>query len=217
MSTLPSGSTPRAAHLWRDPPRRTGLARRAAIARRLLILARDLALTRFIDLLGAFSTPGVPSVGRLQAWALRRMGVDLVSDQVWLAPDVRIEWPTHLVLGARVTLNRGTHIVCHDQVRIGDDFLAAPGLMINSGTHDLATLRPASAPVEIGPGVWCGARVTICAGVSIGRDSVLGAGSVVVRDLPAYQICLGVPARPVRDLRELRESRSESWSNFAEA
>jgi acetyltransferase-like isoleucine patch superfamily enzyme len=87
--------------------------------------------------------------------------------------------------------------------------------MINSGTHDLATLRPASAPITIGPSVWCGSRVTICAGVQIGRDAVLGAGAVVVRDLPAHHVCLGVPARPFRDLRDLRASRSESWSNFA--
>lgn len=212
MSTvLTTTSKPR---LWQDPPRRTGFARFCGVVTRLFALVRDQVLTRCIDLLGAFSTPGVRVVGWLQAAALRAMGAECRSNQIWLAPGVRIDWPEHLVLGARVTLNRGTHITCHDRVELGDDFLAAPGLLINSGTHDLATLQPACAPIIVGPGVWCGARVTICAGVNIGAGAVLGAGAVVVRDVPACQVATGIPARPVRDISELRRSGKPRWTNF---
>lgn len=217
MTTLAAAVTTTKPRIWRDPPRRTGLARCVGIASRLLALLRDQLLTRFIDLLGALSTPGVSLVGKLQAWSLRCMGAHCPSDQIWLGPDVRFDWPQHLVLGARVTLNRGTRITCHDQVIIGDDFLAAPGLIINAGTHDLATLQPACAPVVIGAGVWCGSRVTICAGVTIGEGSVLGAGAVVVRDLPPNHVSVGIPARPVRDISSLRRGSSERWSNFARA
>ena len=220
MSTLavpPSSPAPAApeTRLWQDPPRRTGFARNAGLATRLLALARDRQLERFIDLLGALSTPGVRIVGRLQAWSLRQMGARVESDQIWLAPDVRFDWPEHLVVGARVTLNSGTRITCHEQVVLGDDFLAAPGLLINAGTHDLATLQPASAPVIIGPGVWCGARVTIGAGVVVGAGAVIGAGAVVVRDIPSNHVAVGIPARPVRDLTALREANPHRWSNFS--
>mgnify|MGYP001285166641 CR=1 FL=1 len=212
MSSL--ASTTSKPRLWQDPPRRAGLGRFVAVSVRLLGLFRDQTLTLFIDLLGAFSTPGVKLVGRLQAAALRGMGAECKSDEIWLGPGVRFDWPEHLVLGARVTLNRGTHVTCHDRVEIGDDFLAAPGLVINAGTHDLATLQPASAPIRIGPGVWCGARVTICAGVTVGAGAVLGAGAVVVRDLPPEHVCLGVPAKPVRDISRLRRETPGRWSNF---
>jgi acetyltransferase-like isoleucine patch superfamily enzyme len=215
MNTLaPPASSSASPRLWRDPPRRTGLARCAGAAGRFLTLARDRLLERFIDVLGSLSSPGSAPVGRLQAWALRRMGVTCRSDQIWLGPDVRFDWPQHLVLGARVTLNPGTRLTCHELVELGDDFLAAPGLLVNSGTHDLATLQPAAAPVRVGRGVWCGARVTIGAGVTIGDGAVVGAGSVVVRDLPAHHVSLGVPARPQRDLRGLRQDSAPRWSNF---
>lgn len=212
MSSL--ATTTSKTRLWQDPPRRTGFDRVRAVSARLLGLLRDQLLTLFIDLLGAFSTPGVKLVGQLQAASLRWMGAECRSDEIWLAPGVRFDWPEHLVLGARVTLNRGTHITCHDRVEIGDDFLAAPGLIINAGTHDLATLQPACAPVAIGPGVWCGARVTICAGVNIGAGAVVGAGSVVVRDLPPNHVSVGVPAKPFRDIARLRRENPERWSNF---
>ena len=212
MSSLTATTTkPR---LWRDPPRRAGFDRLVGVAARLCALVRDHLLTLFIDFLGAFSTPGVKLVGALQAAALRWMGAECRSDEIWIAPGVRFDWPEHLVLGARVTLNRGTHITCHDRVEIGDDFLAAPGLMINAGTHDLGTLQPACAPVVVGPGVWCGSRVTICAGVTVGAGAVLGAGAVVVRDIPANYVAVGVPAKPVRDITRLRRDTPGRWSNF---
>ncbi len=203
------------ARLWRDPPRRAGVARGLHIAAHLLRNIRNRLLNRFVGALGAVSVPGTPLVGSLQAWALRRMGATCVHDTLWIGSDVWFDHPENITFGARVTLNPDSRITAFDRVVIGDDFLAAPGLSINAGTHDLATLAPASAPVVIGRRVWCGARVTICAGVELGDDAVVGAGAVVVRSLPPLQVCLGVPARPVRDISALRQAAGPGWSNFS--
>ncbi len=211
--TLPPPAA-RPAVLWRDPPRRRGLARVARPLARLWRRCRNHALSRFIHALGVIGAPGMRSVGALQARALRAMGARCASTEIWIGPDVRFEHPEHLVLGRRVTIAGDARITSHAEVVLGDDFLAAPGLFINTGGHDLATLAPHSAPVVVGPGVWCGVRVTICPGVAIGADAVVGAGSVVVRDLPAAHVCVGVPCKPVRDIAGLRRERDARWSNF---
>ena len=88
----------------------------------------------------------------------------------------------------------------HAPIFIGDDFISSSGLYINSGTHDVNTLMPSYEPIKIGNRVWCGMRVTICAGVSIGDDVVIGAGALVTKSLPSGYLAYGVPAKPVRKL-----------------
>jgi len=64
------------------------------------------------------------------------------------------------------------------------------------GTHAAAFM------ITIGNDVWFGANVTVCPGVSIGDNVVVGAGSVVVKDLPSNSVCVGSPAKPIRCLKE---------------
>jgi maltose O-acetyltransferase len=60
--------------------------------------------------------------------------------------------------------------------------------------------RPPSAPIVIGENVWVGARVIVMAGVTVGDDSCIGAGSVVTADVPPRTLVAGVPARVIREL-----------------
>lgn len=198
--------------VWTDPPRRAGLAWLAANVARVVHLLWVFVLTRFISLLGSLSTPGMKPIGVLQAWALRRMGVKCPSSQVWVGPHVYFDYPQNLELGRRVTIGPESRLTARSAIVLGDDFLAAPGLMINTGTHDPVTLVPQSAPVLIGPGVWCGARVTIGAGVSVGAGAVIGGGSLVLRDLPPWHLAFGVPCKPQRPIPEV--SPPARWSNF---
>jgi acetyltransferase-like isoleucine patch superfamily enzyme len=135
----------------------------------------------------------------LQRRLLKLLGATVLGP-VYVGSGVRIFGASRLSLGARVSLGETSHIVCHAPVTIGDDFLSAPGLHINNGTHDATTLRSRAEPIKIGNRVWCGVRVTICAGVEIGDDVVIGAGAVVVRSIPARSVAVGVPARVVRQL-----------------
>ncbi len=196
---------------WTDPPRLTGFAWIATNTRRLLGGLWVYILTRFISLIGALTTPGMKPACRLQAWALRRMGVTCPSNEVWVGQHVYFDYPKNLVLGRRITIGSESRFTARSAIVISDDFLAAPGLMLNTGTHDASTLVPISIPIFIGAGVWCGARVTICAGVTIGDDAVVGAGSVVLKDLPPRHLAFGVPCKPQR---ALPPSDVPRWSNF---
>jgi acetyltransferase-like isoleucine patch superfamily enzyme len=146
---------------------------------------------------------------RLQRALLRLRGVG-VSGPVYIGSGTRLFGARRLSLGARVAIGENSHLVCHAPIAIGDDFLSAPGLYINSGGHDPATLRSFAKPVTIGRRVWCGARVTICAGVEVGDDVVIGAGAVVVKPIPARSIAAGVPARVIAPL-DRKPGDFESW------
>lgn len=104
----------------------------------------------------------------------------------------------HLVVGDRCTFGEGTCIWNYEDVCIGDDFLGAPNLTILTGGHDPVTLENLKKPVRIGRRVWCGANVTILPGVTIGDSAVIGAGSLVTKDIPSGAICAGVPSRVIR-------------------
>ncbi|HEY4299512.1 MAG TPA: hypothetical protein VGM73_01480 [Candidatus Didemnitutus sp.] len=202
--------------IWTSQPRRTGWSWVSRNSVSVLRQLKILALCRFVGALGALCVPGVRLVGAIQAWALRRMGVRCPGRDVWIGPNFRIDYPHRLSLGHRVVIGADSRITARDDVVIGDDFLSAPGLWINTGTHDPVTLVPLSSPITIGPGVWCGARVTICAGATIGAGCIVGAGSLVIRDLPEDVIAFGVPARPQRSVASERRGQIP-WSNFRRA
>jgi maltose O-acetyltransferase len=106
----------------------------------------------------------------------------------------------NIYLGERCCLGSFTRIWDYHQITIGDDFLSAGCLTINSGGHDPVTLKAFSEPIHIGCRVWCGVNVTILSGVTIGNDVVIGAGSVVTRDIPDRCVVVGIPARPIRQI-----------------
>ena len=95
-------------------------------------------------------------------------------------------------------------------VTIGSDVMIAPHCVLAAGNHDHTQLdqpmRSAPSisrgPIVIEDDVWIGAHCTITDGVTIGRGAVVGANSVVTRDVPAYAIVAGVPAKQIADRRE---------------
>lgn len=110
-----------------------------------------------------------------------------------------------LEIGRRTLVNWGTSIVALDRVVIGDDcHIGTHCLILDNAFHevdpDRRLERPPSKSVTIGDNVWLGARVIVMPGVTIGRDAVVGAGSVVTGDVPPRTLAAGVPARVVREL-----------------
>lgn len=108
-------------------------------------------------------------------------------------------------VGARTFANVGLVALDVAPVVIGDDVQIGPGVQLLTPTHPLdAELRrakwEAAAPITIGDGVWLGGGVIVCPGVTIGADTVVGAGAVVTEDLPAGVLAVGSPARVVRRL-----------------
>jgi acetyltransferase-like isoleucine patch superfamily enzyme len=110
-----------------------------------------------------------------------------------------------LIIGARAFVGQGAIIVSCGRISIGPDALIAEYVTIRDQDHgtsrtdvpyNLQQLR--TLPVEIGGNVWLGSKVTVVAGVRIADGCVVGANSVVTRDLPAGNVCVGAPARPVK-------------------
>ena len=120
--------------------------------------------------------------------------------QMAIGSGIYIRMKENLILGNRCALGSYTRIWNYAPIEIGEDFLGAAGLTLNSGTHDPVTLESAGLPIRIGKRVWCGQNATILAGVTIGDDVVIGAGSVVVHDIPPRSIAAGVPARVIKPL-----------------
>ena len=111
----------------------------------------------------------------------------------------------HITVGARTFINYGVVILDGAEVTIGEDVQIGPGVHLLTALHPLdpADRRrgiETAAPVSIGDGAWLATGAIVCPGVSVGADAVVGAGSVVTRDLPAGHLCLGNPCRPIRAL-----------------
>jgi len=112
-----------------------------------------------------------------------------------------------LEIGEGVFINYGCSISANEQVRIGDRCsIGTHVIIMDNDFHQVDPQRreerPNSAPIVLEENVWLGARVIVLKGVTIGHDSVVGAGSVVTRDIPPRCVAAGVPARVIRMLED---------------
>mgnify|MGYP005773933295 FL=1 len=129
---------------------------------------------------------------------------------------IYIHYGTHTRIGKRFFGNFNLTIQDDTTVTIGDDCNFGPNVSIVTPIHPLlpderrsikaADGSPArvcyAKPVVIGNDCWFGANVTVCPGVTIGDNCVIGAGSVVTRDIPANSFAAGVPCRVIRPITE---------------
>jgi maltose O-acetyltransferase len=137
----------------------------------------------------------------------RRILQDLFGaggDTVWMQPPFSCDYGSNIYLGKRVFFNFNCIVLDVCEVRIGDYTLFGPGAQILTPLHPFdAALRRENEfgkPVDIGADVWFGAGALILAGVKIGSRAVIGAGSVVTRDIPAGVFAAGNPCRVVRHI-----------------
>jgi len=114
-------------------------------------------------------------------------------------------WPSsELTIGDDTYIGRWTIILAYESVQIGNDCLIAPGCHITDVNHGIEygelirTQNYTSKPVRIGNDVWVGAGSSILPGVTVGDGAVIGARSVITRDVPPYAIVAGVPAKMIR-------------------
>ncbi len=138
------------------------------------------------------------------------IGADtLVGQQVTLSagtvPGQQLGPAALLRVGDRCVIGRGSHIVAHQRIDIGDDVFTGPYVYITDQNHgyadpDIPIGRqwPANAPVSIGAGSWLGAGAIVLPGSCLGRNVVVGAGSVVRGVFPGHCLVAGVPARIIR-------------------
>lgn len=128
------------------------------------------------------------------------------GDTVWMQPPFFCDYGSNIELGERVFFNFNCVVLDVCRVRVGDFTLFGPAVQIYTPMHPFkAALRREQEfgrPVEIGADVWVGGGAIILPGVSIGSRAVIGAGSVVTRDVPEDVFAAGNPCRVIRTLTE---------------
>jgi maltose O-acetyltransferase len=126
------------------------------------------------------------------------------GDTVWMQPPFFCDYGANIELGERVFFNFNCVVLDVCRVRIGDYTLFGPAAQIYTPMHPLDALerrgKEYGKPVEIGSDVWVGGGAIILPGVRIGSRSVIGAGSVVTRDIPDDVFAAGNPCRVIRAL-----------------
>ena len=127
------------------------------------------------------------------------------GEAVAMYSNVYLKNPQNLELGNNVTIQPMTYIEASGGVKIGSDTSIAHGVSIMSETHNTSDRDElfknqgmTYKPVVIGEDTWIGAKATIVAGVTIGNKAIIGANSVVTKDVPDYAIVVGSPARIIK-------------------
>ena len=135
----------------------------------------------------------------------RRILVDLLGtggDSVWMQPPFFCDYGSNIHLGRRVFFNFNCIVLDVCEVRIGDHTLFGPAVQILTPLHPEDPVERRTEehgrPVTIGSDVWVGGGALILAGVTVGSRSIIGAGSVVTRDIPEGVFAAGNPCRVIR-------------------
>ena len=128
-----------------------------------------------------------------------------VGDDTEIRSPFYVDYGTQISIGHRCFANYGLMALDVATITIGDDVQIGPNVQLLTPTHPVEA-EPrrqkweAARPIVIGDNVWLGGGVIVLPGVTIGADTVVGAGAVVTRDLPSGVLALGNPARVVRQL-----------------
>lgn len=136
----------------------------------------------------------------------RRLLVQLLGaygEDSEIRPPLYCDYGYQTTVGPRTFANFGLVILDVARISIGDDVQIGPNVQLLTATHPLEPGPrrdnwESAEPITIGDNVWLGGGVIVCPGVSIGENTVIGAGSVVTKDLPANVVAVGSPARVVR-------------------
>ena len=128
-----------------------------------------------------------------------------IGEGTIIRPPFRCDYGFQTHIGSRTFANFGLIALDVGRIMIGDDVQIGPNVQLLTPTHPTEpeprrAKWDGSKPITIGNNVWLGGGVIVCPGVTIGEHTVVGAGAVVVRDLPPRVVAVGNPARIVRRL-----------------
>ena len=131
-----------------------------------------------------------------------------IGENCYIEPPLHSNWGgKHVHFGKNVYANFGLTLVDDTHIYVGDGTMFGPNCVIATAGHPIDPgLRERqlqyNIPVHIGKNCWLGAGVLVMPGVTIGDNSVIGAGSVVTKDIPANVIAVGNPCRVLREIGE---------------
>lgn len=137
--------------------------------------------------------------------------------KTFVMPGFRCDYGFNIHTHGLAFINYNCVILDTSPVHIGANAFIAPGVCISCVGHAMDAQQRAetittSAPITLEEDVWIGANAVICGGVTIGKGSIIGAGSVVTRDIPAGVVAAGTPCRPLRPVTEADKLDSRTVS-----
>ncbi len=149
------------------------------------------------------------------------------SEEAFINPPFYCDYGRHIEVGKNFYANYNCTILDVARVRIGDYCKMGPNVAIYTAGHPVHPLTRRSTyeygkEVTIGNDVWIGGSTVICPGVHIGDCAVIGAGSVVTRDIPDWTLAAGNPCRVIREITgedkrllfKDEEIDQEAWANI---
>ena len=147
-----------------------------------------------------------PSEGVRRNKLLRQLLAD-VGDNCHIEPPLNVSWGCHTHLGKNVYANFNLTLVDDTHIHIGDFVMFGPNVTLATASHPVAPeFRNRESPLQfnipiiIENNVWIGAGVVVVPGITIGENSVIGAGSVVTKNIPANVVAVGSPCQVIREI-----------------
>ena len=128
-----------------------------------------------------------------------------IGEATYIRAPLFVDYGTNITIGSGCFANYGLVALDVAPITIGDDVQIGPNVQLLTPSHPIDPERrraklESAKPIVIGNNVWLGGGVVVVGGVTIGEDSVIGAGSVVVNDIPPNVIAVGNPCRVVREI-----------------
>lgn len=147
-----------------------------------------------------------PSEGTKRSQIIKQLFYS-VGENVWIEPPFSCDYGYNITVGDNFYANTNCTILDCAKVTIGNHVLLGPNVGLYTPNHAIDVNErnvgyEQSLPITIGDNVWIGGSVTILPGVTIGENTIIGAGSVVTKDIPANVIAAGVPCRVIRPITE---------------
>ncbi len=132
-------------------------------------------------------------------WLLRMYGAK-IGRGVGVQRSTRIEFPWNLDLGDHTSVGEDVWLYSLGKIQTGEFTMISPRVILCTGTHDYTSpeMTLVIKPITVGRGVWLGLDAFVAPGVTIGENAVIGARSVVVKDMPAAMVCVGHPCKPLK-------------------
>lgn len=130
-----------------------------------------------------------------------RLTASKIDDSCMFIPPFYTEFGKNTKIGKEVFINSCCHFLDNGGIEIGDGALLGSNVTIVTLNHDFNPQTRCNSipkPVKIGKKVWIGANCTILPGVTIGKNAVIGAGSVVVKNIPDNAVAVGNPAKVIK-------------------
>lgn len=159
----------------------------------------------------------VPESNYQKREELLKQILPILNEGVYLQGPIQFDFGKNLYIGKNSYANFNFVVLDEGKIEIGDNVFLGPNVTLVTAVHPLRyqdrniffnektgvnTNLEYTKPIKIGDNCWFGANVTVIGGVTIGEGSVIGAGSVVVRDIPPHSLAVGNPCRVIRKITE---------------